>query len=268
MSETEFEGQQAVDPGGDGYDYEDGGGGAELDPYEPGFGEELGAHVRESVQAGIASFFTPENGQEPAAVDPGQEMPPALTDEDLEHAGQQADAAFNSMAEHVGEFDRQEAFGIASEEFDRLTNAGMPVEEALPQAMATGAEQAALARQGEPIAEQLIAAELGRVGPDVDKSQLRNLADAGVGFLIDQGVPDQQAAAMAIEAAATVLAGGRRWAAPSHPDHNTTQIVRYYAQKAAADHAMSRIGQKPSVPDAEPGRALSPAQLAAKYGRR
>src|SRR6266542_3478536 len=182
MSET-FDEQGAAgldEPGLDELDsgYDVGVEGGDLDPFSENFGQQIGDQVHQAVQDGVAAALgLPQQAPEYPYPYP-EPQAPELSDEDVAAANANIDAGFDALAEHHGvDFDREEAFNVTLDEFTRLTDAGMPVEEAVSQAIVAGAADAAATARGEPLVERVVAAELARVGPNVNKGQIRAAAE-------------------------------------------------------------------------------------------
>jgi hypothetical protein len=118
---------------------------------------------------------------------------------------------------------------------------------------------------GESLAQQMIGAELARVGPNVDPAQIRDVAEGLMPEAVATYGETPEAAQAAVEAAATAVAGGR-WQA-GHPGHMGENIARYYAARAKTIQAVDR-GMPSVAPPSAPGTYLTPQQLAAKHGRK
>jgi hypothetical protein len=235
--------------------------GVGLDPFDPGFGEHLGAAIAEQVEAGVSAAL---GLAQPEPEPDGYDEPPAeLTAEEEAQAVATLDRVFDDLAAEVsGPFDRREAVEEAALIFAERVEADPAADtpQVAEEALRLGAERAAATRWGEGIVDDLVAAELIRVG-NVDPDRVRAVAEELVEPLLDQGWEVGGAVQYAVRAAASAVAGGG-W----RPMQSPTQLARYYAAAGRAVNKMETPPAGPARPEARPpGHPESARTLAEKY---
>lgn len=271
-----------IDPGGDtdgaDFGYDDFGGydgTSALDPFADDFGVVLESSIADAVQQGVQGALGTLNVPDALAglsAPDEQRGQRSLSEEDLANVSTRADAIFDEVTHALGgDFDRQDAFDTASEHFAALVADGVPVNEAINEAMTAGAYAARTNAQAEHGVDKLLEAEMARVGAGVNAFDVRNLADAVVDELLQQGVEPALAVSEAIAAAATHSAGHEldqagRWGGRNP---STEQLVGYFHRRNEAQTAAEQIGVVPAPrPEPIPGQRLSTTELLTKhYGR-
>jgi hypothetical protein len=277
MSGPNYEaaGPEAYDPA----DYEDSEGG--LDPFDEGFGEQLGQTITEAVTAGIgeaigsyAAPLLPDAA--PAEYDPGFDAVD-LTPEQTAALDEAVDAAFDTLEATVGEFDRAEAFAEAERLFvERLQADPEGMIAALEddsrnvaeEIFAAGARVAAETGRGQAYVDDLTRAERVRVGSDVNPRLVQAAADEALNRLVESGIePTSEVAAEALTAAASMVSGVPRF---KPGPRSTENIAHYYAARIRADKAMDARTARASQPrpaGPAPGQYQTPQQLAQKHSQ-
>jgi hypothetical protein len=197
MSDMEFEGE-GFEPG-----FEEGDGGAgELDPFDPGFGTNLGQAVSEAVEGGVQqaveALLGRPSADDPAfGFEPGWEPEPTAEDEALVARGEQVVSGWlDGFRDGLGPFDQRAAADYAEGLFPQLQAEaqaqGVQLDEQELAWAATlgGAIQAANDVRGGEFADQLARAEQLRVG-SVDRDAVLGMSSEIMEQALEQGVIDR-----------------------------------------------------------------------------
>ena len=255
-------------PAGEGEysDFADNAGG--LDPFDPGFGEQLGATISEAVQSSMGEALAPYIGHEVEeyGFDGYEAAPEPISEEQAQQADAAIDQAFNRAEQGFGaSFDRQIAFERAGSAFNELVAAGHDPQDAIGPALDYGARSAIEFAQGLTASEALVDAELQRVG-DVDRNQVAEIASEVAQQLVASGWDGEEAVKTAVHEAATMVAGGTSYGGRRA---STQDLLRVAHARNQADRAVDRIGAVQATPlvQATPGTRLSTEDLVAKWGR-